>query len=586
MPWNRSRKIIVVAIALVLGAAAGCVWWYMRAPQRVDMARYVPESALAFFEIDSVPRVASGLTSTEAWKSLAGPLGLSSQLDYAGSATDVLGRLGLGPDDVVALGRAQVCLVLTGMEAGAEPSPETDESAATIVIRPKFALVVKTHTSESTAKQLAETRVRMLARRAYGEQVVVEESDYGGARIRLARGPSEGRQMVWTSIGDVVVIGNDLDALRAVLDAGAERAPSLAGSFLLTKLRAELDADSGDVFAYFSRAGVSKIVGVGPGVIAGTITADADRMVTVSRLVGSVSEGLIQAMAYCGTVTGGRVVDRYFAIFAPRVDEAMTQSIRPQTADQSVLDVIPAAARDVTVVRIERPGESLQALLTTISSRVDAAVAVTIGQFAIEARRSYGVTPEVPVSPLLGDGVAFADLGDDGPVVAVFEVRDQAGLLAIVERYLRDESSRISSETYASVEILKSSNEDGRAASFLGRYLVLGTRDQIVRCIDARAAGTVMSTGALHADIAAHPATILASQRVEPQEAAELLVALSGAVRATDGSADLAERPDIRDAARALAPTISRSELRNGGVYTETTSAVGNFSYLTTLLSD
>src|SRR4029079_1057408 len=118
---------------------------------------YPPRESLLFVEIDSLPDVARGLTRTDAWTSLSGPLGLSSQLDYSGPVAEVLGRLELGPDDAVALGRAQVALVVTGVEAGAEPAGE----GATLVVRPRFALALKTHTRASTAKALADARLPM-----------------------------------------------------------------------------------------------------------------------------------------------------------------------------------------------------------------------------------------------------------------------------------------------------------------------------------------------------------------------------------------------------------------------------------------
>src|SRR6185369_11330401 len=89
------------AAAAVAALVIGCGVWLSLAPPRVDMARFAPESALLFVEVDSLPDVARGLTSTDAWRSLAGPLGLSSQLDYTGPAADLLGRFELGPDDAV-----------------------------------------------------------------------------------------------------------------------------------------------------------------------------------------------------------------------------------------------------------------------------------------------------------------------------------------------------------------------------------------------------------------------------------------------------------------------------------------------------
>src|SRR5262245_6229086 len=148
---TRTRNVVLAVGAFVAIVAAGVALWYWRSPARVDMARYAPEGVLAFIEIDSLPDLVSGLTETQAWLELASPLGLSTQLDYAGATAGLLGSFGIGPDDAVILGRAQVAVVITSVEAGAEASPDEDPSAATVVIRPRCAIILKTRSSESTA---------------------------------------------------------------------------------------------------------------------------------------------------------------------------------------------------------------------------------------------------------------------------------------------------------------------------------------------------------------------------------------------------------------------------------------------------
>jgi hypothetical protein len=566
-----------VAAGLVAVAAIGCGVWLALGPTRVDMARYAPDSAMLFVEVDSLPDLAGGLTSSDAWRGLAGPLGLSSQLDYAGPAGALFGQLELGPDEAVALGRAQFAVVVTGLEAGAEAG---DEPA--LVLRPRFALVVKTHTSASRAKALAEARLPMLARRAYGEQTPIAEGEYSGASLSVARGPEPGRQMVWAVLDDVVVIGNDEESVRGVVDAALERAPSLAGTFYLPRLRQAVDADGAAVFAYVSRSGAGRVFGVGPGLVAGAIAADVDRGATVSRLVGSVSEGAVQGLAYSGRFEDGRFVDRYYAMLAPHLADAARARVRPAPPGDDALDLAPAGAAEVTAVRVAEPGATVDALMTSFSSQVDVGVAALLTQLVIETRRGYGVEADEPVSPALGDHVLVVDFGDGSPLAVAFEARDSARLLGVVERYLKKDGSRVSSETYRGVDILRSTHEDGRAAAFAGRQLVFGTRDQIARMVDARATGG--AGAALGPLIERHPEALLATERRDAAPTAELLLAISAALRASDGSPELLERPDVRDVLDGLPPATSRTELRDGGLYVESRSAVGNLTYLTIFL--
>ena len=223
-----------VKIALVAGfglVAIGLLAWALWTPPRADMAALAPEGAMAFVDVPSLPALASGLAETEAWRELATPLGLSSQLDFAGPVTSLLGRLEMGPDEAVALGRGQLAVVVTGIEAGAGGEGRDAEA---VVVRPRFAILLKTHMRAAKARELAAARLPMLARRAYGEQTAVEEGDYVGAPLFVARAP-EGvrRQMVWAVLDDLVVVGNHEEPVRAVLDTASGRAPSLAGNFYL-----------------------------------------------------------------------------------------------------------------------------------------------------------------------------------------------------------------------------------------------------------------------------------------------------------------------------------------------------------------
>lgn len=580
MRWTRSRLIgILVATAILL--ALGCAFWLMRQPARVDMAQFVPESALAYVAIDSIPAIASGLTESDAWSRLSGPLGLSSQLEYAGPTAELLGKIGLGPDDAVALGRAQLAIVITGVEAGAGPTAENDESAGAIVIRPHFALVIKTHVSGRATQQAATARLPLFAKKAYGEQTTFQDEDYDGLRVTTASHPSEPRQIVWAVRDDVVVVGNQGDSVRAVLDTMANRAPSLARGFYFERLRTEVESRDSVIFAYFSKPGVGKVVGIGPGIIAGSLSSDTDRMASVSRLFGSITDRTVEGLAYSGRFERGRFVDRYFALISPRMADALGREIKPAEGEALAPKMAPDALVDLSLVRIQRPGESLDALITALSSTVDVSVAATVTQVAIELRRSYGVVAEQPVAPLLGDEVAFMDFGDGQPKVAIFEIRDEPKLIPIVERYLTTGGSRVSLETYKGFDVLKSTNEDGRAAAVVGRFLVLGTRDQIAQIVDAREAGGPWAEPVRQA-IQRSNNVISASQHRDRDDAGELILAISGLLRTTDGNPELLGRDDVRTALDAIPPSVSVTTLRDGGIAIETTSAVGNLSFLTT----
>jgi hypothetical protein len=574
--------MLATAVAVVALAAAGIWFWTTWVPPRVDMARFVPQATLAYFEVPNAAALATELTESDAWERLAPPLGLSSQLDYAGPVASWLGRLELGPDDAVALGRAQFAVALLGLEAG--PSETTGDEGA-LVVKPRFAILVKTHTRASTARDLAGSRLPMLARRAYGETVAIDATDYNGTKLSVARPPGAERQMVWAVVDDVVVVGNHEEAVRAVVDAATGRAPPLAGDFYLERLRGELESSKAAIFGFVSRPGAGQLAGIGPSVVAGTLGGDASGT-GVASVVASVSQGTLRAIGYAGGFDRGRFVDRYYFVTTPAVADALRAAVRPSHAPAELFALVPPEARDVSVVGIERPGETFETLLTTVSGRVDVGVAAALTQIAIEMRRSYGVEPAEPVSPMLGDALAFVDFGEGAPVMALFEVRDAAALGHVVARYLTKDGATVRSTILGGRELLVSTHEDGRAAAFVGRFLVLGTEAEVGRAIASASGEPGATTGMAKGEALARALdgtdrAIVASAREDRTDPSELMLAISKAFRATDGDPRLLAEPAVRDALDGLPPAVSVTELRDDGLYTETRSAVGSLAYAT-----
>lgn len=585
------RNVLLATGAALVVAFAGLTYWLTRPRPYVDMARFAPATASLFIELDSLPDLAEGLTESDAWARLGKPVGLSSQLDYAGPLSELLGRLEMGPDDAVVLGRSQFAVVVTSVTAGPGVSDATGDPDG-LVVRPRFALVVKTHSGADTAQRLARERLPALARKAYGAGAPIAEIGGPGGSITVAQGPSPDRKMVWAVHEDVVVLGNDIDGVRGVVDAATSRVPALAGSLLLERARAHVRADGAIVFAFAAAPAGGDVVGLTLGSLA-SVAPDPDAEGTdatrpsppVAGLVSGISKGAAQAVGYAGRFEEGRFVERMATIFTTRMADALSQSVVATEGESQALALVPEGTDEVNVVRIQRPGETIDGLLTALSGSVDVTVSATVTQLAIASRRSFGATAADTLAPLIGDEVAFVDFGQGEPVAAIFEARDAAKLLPVVARYLSEDGARTVSEPYGGFEILTSSLGDGRAVAFIGRFVVYATRDQLVRMIDARSSGNG-SDPELRRVLATAPAPILATARTDDRDAAELLLALSAAFRTSDGSADILEREDVLSARRGIPRSTSRWDLRDGVLVVETRSAVGFLSILASMLPE
>jgi len=259
MKFSLTRnKIIAICSVLVIGLAVGGFFALRRFP-RVAMERYAPANALAFVEVDSLTDLVDGLTHTKAWRELAPVLGLSSQLRQIGLVGDLIGRTGLGPDEVVAAGRAQYAIAITGIES---KTTETDDRAD-IQLKPLFALIIETHTKPETAARLLSERSPALVERIYGQTVAQDTEDYQGTKILVFRGPPSRRPVVAAALGSVIVVGNDVRALTACLDSIAGRASSLAGDEILSQKRAEVGPNP-PIFGYVTASGIEKLTDLWP----------------------------------------------------------------------------------------------------------------------------------------------------------------------------------------------------------------------------------------------------------------------------------------------------------------------------------
>src|SRR6185369_3289665 len=233
--WLTRRNLIIAMVLLTVVVATAC-YFALRRPTPVAMERYVPAASLAFLEIDNLADLFDGLTSTRAWRELGPAFGLSSQLQQIGLMTDLVGRTGLGPDEAVLAGRAQLALALTDLEA---ETGQTDEGPY-LHFKPRLALIIETHAPPAAAARLVNERAMIVAQRIYGMGVRQEEQEYQGARLLVFRDAKSDRPLVAAAIGSVIVLTNHLEAMRASLDTIAGRSPAMAEDAGLARLKPDV----------------------------------------------------------------------------------------------------------------------------------------------------------------------------------------------------------------------------------------------------------------------------------------------------------------------------------------------------------
>jgi hypothetical protein len=540
------------------------------------MDRYVPATAIAFIDIGSLPGVVDGLTDTQAWRELAPALGVSSQLRQIGLAADLVGRTGFGPEQAVIASRAQLAIAVTDLEA------ETGGEDGSTNIKPQVAFLIYTHSSPETTSRLLRDLASVLARRVYGESVSEQNEDYQGVSLLVFQGPQPHRQLVAASAGSVAMVANHTSAAKSCLDAIAGRTPALADDTTLKQRRPIVDPN-GAVFAYVTEAGIEKLVQFGSAIVSTRFTSDADRIGSIASLFGHMSKQTTAGFLYSAEFDSDGVTERYLTALRPAVASSLARAMTPApVGGLGALEFIPASAEDFTVISTETTGELPERVLKELSPQLDIVAGLALREFVVNFRKQLGLEPGDSLGSAVGSELVIVRFSEAEPTAMLLEVKDKAALMPTLDRYLSRDASTISRTEHNGVEILISSNRDGRSAAYLKDVLMLGTRDQVARMIDAEEGGSSLrSFPVVSQNLAARPpAASIISYKREGREAGEMMLAISRLTRVTDGSHELLEQEAVKQAMARLMPAVSFTEFRSYGVYTETRSAVGNFGLI------
>ncbi|HEY0366700.1 MAG TPA: hypothetical protein VGC73_09520, partial [Pyrinomonadaceae bacterium] len=194
--------LALVLLIIVVGLA--WLWWSL--PRTVDMADYAPADSIVYVEFNNLAAVAHAIQHSEAWQAAA-PI-TQSRTATQNPFLNTAARAGIGPLPAVLFARAQIALVVVGLN--------TSEEKDTLKVRPEVAIIAETHTSRWRTKPAAIEAVKHLANFAYGASMCSERSaDADYIDCSVAGGE---RKIVGAVEGTLVVIGNSDNAVRSCLD--------------------------------------------------------------------------------------------------------------------------------------------------------------------------------------------------------------------------------------------------------------------------------------------------------------------------------------------------------------------------------
>jgi hypothetical protein len=373
--------------------------------------------------------------------------------------------------------------------------------------------------------------------------------------------------------------------MKQCLDAITGRAATLAEDPTLKQRRSDVGRDP-SVFAYVTAAGIEKLVDLWPLLIAGR-AAEPETVGTFADLIEHLSKQAGAGLLYASQFEGSGVSEKYLTVLRPQIAEALTQPLKPASAASfESVAVIPREVESLTLIDVENAGDLPEHVFKQLSPTVDLVAGVALREFVINLKKQYGLEPSDSVGDAIGSEIALVNFGDDHPRAMLLRVNDRSRLTPMVNKYVKRNADLSAAEQHNGTEILVSPDDPRRAAAFVGDFLVLGTRDQIVKVIETNAKRNGLNGDErLKQALATRPANAsIIHYRERVEDAGRLLLAISKLTRVTDGSVELLNRESARKALDRIPRSISFTEFRGYGVYTETHSAVGSFSAIASLV--
>lgn len=564
-----ARKLLLVLAALVLVLIAW-LWW--NRPQKVDMAAYVPADSLVFIEANSLPRVASDLVSTDAWKALA-PFD-----DVTPTRIDWLARFaawtGIGTAEAVVFARSQMAVTLMDIDAGRAGE------ALTLNIKPRAAIILETHTSERRVRAAVEKLVGNFARRAYNDPRI-ERRETDEATWIIWSAPGGERRIVSAIADSVAIVGNDQATVEACLAVRRGERPSLAGNADLENMRRRVEAADALASGYISSSSEARLTVLAASLYAAQSALNPRAQSTAAALLPQLADRIAGGAAWSARLNTGKIEDRYFFGVKNNLAARLQESLAPLIEiDEKASELLPESAYQLTHYNLREPEKAWRGLNSTLSSQLDVLYAPFVSRFLDTALEPYGIETPATFLPAAGPDLWTARLDDTGEsTLMIAKVRDADRLRAEVRKRL---GARTRSEKMGDAELLISSDEERGAASFAAGYLIMGAERDVRQALQARAT----ETGTLAASDAfkrarQYPlnAPSVVSYTNDRAAARSFIYAMARLRKGADG-----QQSDSFELSLAALPyAVSATRVVEGGFEKRTLSSFGQFGAITTL---
>jgi hypothetical protein len=563
------RQLLLLGLVVIL---AGGLWVWWNRPQRVDMAGYVPADSLVYLEANSLPEIISGLEATDGWKTLGPAAGLTNSFVAYSWLFKLAQWTSIGPAETVVLSRAQVGVTVLSLDAA--------ETGQALKIKPRAAIVAETHASEGRTRSVVEHMVGEFAVRAYGNPSVGHQ-EQEGIYFTSWTAPGQQRSITVAVSGSVAIIGNDESVVRACLAVRRGERPSLANNAQLQEMRRRLGANNALAFGYISPAGGVRLLEVAAPAYAQQFSTDARAESAAATLLPQLAGKVLGGAGWSARFAGGEVDDRYFIALQNGL-AARLRDVIPPPVDRSLnaAELLPMDTYSWTNYSYRDPEAAWNGLNAAISAQLPAFGAFVFSAVLRSSLKSYGIENPEEFLRAIGPEIVTARLDDSGQrTLILVQARDERALREFVGKRLNTASPR--TEQIGDAVLLSSSDVKRGAASFLSGNLLVGSLEDVRKCLQARSTGKTLDTlqsfrRTQNANAVAVDASAVTYTR-NTEGARSFIKTISAEGHATEQPSMNA---DLDRALDQLTFTTSETRLVEGGLERNTRSAFGQFGAL------
>lgn len=451
------RPLLVFALLAILIAGAW-LWWSL--PSRVDMAGYAPADSLVYVEFNNLANVAQAIQHSDVWQAAA-PV-IQNKPTSQSRVGIAAARAGVGPLEAVLFARAQIALVVVGMN--------TSEENDTLKVRPEVAIIAETHTSRWRTKPAAVEAVKHLANFAYGASMCTERS--GDADYIECTVPGAERKIVGAVDGTLVVVGNSDNAVRSCLEVRRGVRPSIRTDPEMVKVRSSVTTDKTLGFGYISPTNSAKLFSW----VAPLLMGQAPGDVQLEQLLAVSAGKVLRGVAWTASSSQGGIEDRFLFSLEPGVVSRLQPAFETAERDENFWRLVPEGFQSLTIYRSKAPAAAWSSLDSAVAFKLDALPAVLFGSLLRSSLSVYGISNPKEVLPALSPPLLTLkpSEGAEGSIL-VARVSDEARLRrSLAQEIFKGDGGEI-------LEGLESNPDPQKefAAVFADGYVLLGKSENM-----------------------------------------------------------------------------------------------------------